>query len=42
MKLTIELDEAQLSYLTEALDMHTRLMMGQFAVLALPYFKGDN
>jgi hypothetical protein len=39
MKLTIELDEMQLSCLTEALDLHTRLMMGQFDVLALPYFK---
>lgn len=39
MKLTIELTETQLSCLTEALDFHTRLMMGQFDVLALPYFK---
>jgi hypothetical protein len=33
------LDETQLSYLTEALELHARLMMGQFDVLALPYFK---
>jgi hypothetical protein len=42
MKLTIELDETQLSYLTGALELHTRLMMGQFDALALLYFERTN